>query len=50
VLEAYLGGISVEEAKAELEEDIGEQSNALRKDERALLRLLEQRSLLDKAA
>ncbi|HEV2576447.1 MAG TPA: DNA topoisomerase IB [Acidobacteriaceae bacterium] len=50
VLEAYLGGISVEEAKAELEEEIGEQSNALRKDEGALLRLLEQRSLLDKAA
>ena len=50
VLEAYLGGISVEEAKAELEEEIGEQSNALRKDERVLLRLLEQRSLLDKAA
>ena len=50
VLEAYLGGISVEEAKAELEEEIGEQSNALRKEERVLLRLLEQRSLLDKAA
>ena len=50
VLEAYLGGISVEEAKAELEEEIGEQSSALRKEERVLLRLLEQRNLLEKAA
>jgi DNA topoisomerase-1 len=50
VLEAYLGGISVDEAKVELEKEIGEQANALRKGERPLLTLLEQRSLLDKAA
>ncbi len=50
VLEAYLGGISVEEAKAEIEEEIGDDAHALRKEERDLLRLLEQRSILDKAA
>lgn len=50
VLEAYLGGISVEQAKAELEGEIGEHSDALHQEERVLLRLLEQRSLLDKAA
>lgn len=50
VLEAYLGGISVEEAKAEIEDEIGEHANSLRKEERALLRLLEQHTLLDKAA
>lgn len=50
VLEAYLGGITVEEAKAELEDEIGDHSDALRREERTLLRLLEQRSLLDKAA
>jgi DNA topoisomerase-1 len=50
VLEAYLGGISVQEAKAELEEEIGEHSTALRMEERALLRLLEQKSILEKAA
>lgn len=50
VLEAYLGGIPVDEAKAELEEEIGEHAGMLRKEERTLLRLLEQRSILDKAA
>ena len=50
VLEAYLGGITVDEAKAELQEEIGERADALRAEERLLLRLLEQRSLLDKAA
>jgi DNA topoisomerase-1 len=50
VLEAYLGGISISDAKAELEEDIGEKARALRKEERLLLTLLEQRSLLDRAA
>jgi DNA topoisomerase-1 len=50
VLEAYLGGISVEEAKAELAEQIEDHAGALRKEERVLLRLLEQRNLLDKAA
>jgi len=50
VLEAYLGGITIDEAKAELEKEIGEQAGMLRSEERTLLRLLEQRSLLDKAA
>jgi len=50
VLEAYLGGITIEEAKAELEDEIGERSDALRSEERTLLQLLEQRSLLEKAA
>ncbi len=50
VLEAYLGGISVQEAKAELEEEISDHSSALRMEERALLRLLEQKSILEKAA
>lgn len=50
VLEAYLGGIPIAQAKAEVDEDIGHQVTALRKEERALLTLLEQRSLLDKAA
>ena len=50
VLEAYLGGISIDEAKAELEEEIGDQAKMLRKEERILLALLEQRSLLEKAA
>lgn len=50
VLEAYLGGISIDEANAELEEEIGEQAKVLRKEERILLALLEQRSLLERAA
>jgi DNA topoisomerase-1 len=50
VLEAYLGGITLEEAKTELEEEIGEQAAALRNEERVLVRLLEQRSLFDRAA
>lgn len=50
VLEAYLGGISVEDAKAQLENEIGEQADELRTEERLLLHLLEQRSLLDRAA
>ena len=50
VLEAYFGGITIEEAKAELEQEIGEYAGMLRNEERTLLRLLEQRSLLDRAA
>ncbi len=50
VLEAYLGGITTDEAKAELEKEIGEHAGMLRDEERVLLRLLEQRSLLEKAA
>lgn len=50
VLEAYLGGITIDEAKAEVEREIGEHAGMLHSEERILLRLLEQRSLLDKAA
>ena len=50
VLEAYLGGITIDDAKAELEEEIGEHADTLRSEERVLLRLLKQRSLLDQAA
>jgi DNA topoisomerase-1 len=50
VLEAYLGGITLEEAKAELDEEIGAHAAELRKEERALLQLLEERSLLERAA
>jgi DNA topoisomerase I len=50
VLEAYLGGITLEEAKAQLDEEIGAHAAELRKEERTFLRLLEQRSLLDRAA
>ena len=49
VLEAYLGGLSKQEAKKELEEEIASRKLALRKEELALLQLLEQRSLLAKA-
>jgi DNA topoisomerase-1 len=50
VLEAYLGGITIDDAKAELEEEIGEHADTLRSEERVLLRMLKQRSLLDQAA
>ena len=50
VLEAYLGGITAQEAKQELEQEMAEHENALRAEERALVELLEQRSLLEKAA
>lgn len=50
VLEAYLGGITIEEAKAELEQEISEHAGTLHDEERVLLRLLEQRSRLDQAA
>ena len=46
VLEAYLGGTSVEEAKEKIEEEIEEHSTALKREERALLELLESRKLL----
>ncbi len=48
VLEAYLGGITAKAAKEQLEEEIDEQTAALRHEETALLELLQQRSLLDK--
>jgi DNA topoisomerase-1 len=50
VLEAYLGGVSRAEAKAALDGEIEEHESALHDEERVLLRLLEQRSLLEKAA
>ena len=46
VLEAYLGGTSVAEAKEQIEEEIEEHSTALKREERALLELLESRKLL----
>ena len=50
VLKAYLGGIAIEEAKEQLKKEMGEHTSSLRDEERALLWLLHQRSLLDKAA
>lgn len=50
VLEAYLGGISAQEAKREIEQEMAEHESALHAEERALMELLEQRSLLEKAA
>ena len=50
VLEAYLGGMSVNEARQELESEIAEHSAALRREELALLELLQERTLLDKAS
>ncbi len=50
VLEAYLGGISAQTAKEEIEEEIAEHTGALHREERALIELLEQRALLEKVA
>lgn len=50
VLEAYLDGITVDDAKLELGQEISEHADMLRNEERLLLRLLEQSNLLDKAA
>lgn len=47
VLEAYLGGMSVGEAKKQLDEEIEEREAELRRDEQALLTLLQQRAMLD---
>jgi DNA topoisomerase-1 len=46
VLEAYLGGRTVQAAEKQLEEEIAEHAVALRREERMLLELLEQRALL----
>ena len=46
VLEAYLGGTSVAEAKEQIEEEIEEHATALKQEERALMDLLESRKLL----
>ena len=59
VLDAYMGGMSKQEAKEELEEEIAQHSDAaaetgdqhgLREEEKALISLLQQRMLLDAAA
>ncbi len=52
VLETYMGGMSKQEAKERLEEEIAEHTSAhgLREEERALLNLLQQRMLLEAAA
>lgn len=50
VLEAYLGGITAQEARQEVDAEIVQKQADLRDDERALVQLLEQRALLDKAA
>jgi len=47
VLEAYMGGIT---ARVAQHEEIAEHAEALRREERALLELLKQRMLLEKAA
>jgi DNA topoisomerase-1 len=49
VLEAYLGGMTVKDAKAKLDDEIAEHAAVLRREEIALLKLLEQRALLEKA-
>ena len=49
VLEAYLGGTSVAKAKVQIEEEIEEHTTALKREELALLELLENRKLLAKA-
>ena len=46
VLEAYLGGLTVKDAVQKLDEEIAEHEAALRAEELALLKLLEQRALL----
>jgi DNA topoisomerase-1 len=50
VVEAYIGGMSVQEAKEELEEEIAEHASALRREEKALIDLLQQRMLLEQSA
>jgi DNA topoisomerase-1 len=50
VLEAYLGGITIADAKEKLDDEIAEHAAALRREELALLKLLEQRALLEKAS
>ncbi len=47
VLEAYLGGMTREEATAEIEEEIAEHESKLRKEEQALVDLLAQRAMLE---
>src|SRR6185312_8170574 len=47
VLEAYLGGITIADAKEKLDDEIAAHAAALRREELALLKLLEQRALLE---
>lgn len=49
VLDAYMGGMTKEEAKEQIEEEIAEEAHALRHEERALMSLLQQRMLLEAA-
>ncbi|SNT33581.1 DNA topoisomerase-1 [Granulicella rosea] len=49
VLDAYLGGKTVQAAKQELEDEIEEYTAALRREELHLLELLRQRSMLEAA-
>jgi len=50
VLEAYMGGITARAAQHKLDEEMAEHAEELRREERALLELLKQRLLLEKAA
>ena len=50
VLEAYLGGMTIKAAEEKLDKEIADHATALRREERALLALLEQRALLQKAS
>ena len=50
VLNAYLGGLSIEEAKRVIEEEIEEHAGALKAEELALFQLLQQRDVLQKAS
>ncbi len=50
VLEAYLGGQSADAAKRLLDEEIAGHAHALKREERALVELLEQRGMLEKAS
>lgn len=49
VLEAYLGGMTVEAARKELDNALAQEAETLREEERAFLRLLEQRVMLEAA-
>ncbi len=49
VLEAYLGGMSRQEAKEQIEEEIAEHEGKLRREEQALVDLLTQRAMLENA-
>lgn len=49
VLEAYLGGITVQQAKKEIDREISDRKDALLQAEQELLKLLEQRSALGKS-